>query len=239
MLVATHHANDSEIGSRMNIDSLKRNAGAAALERIKPLLKNDSVIGVGTGSTTNYFIDALAPLRGHFDAAVASSEASAARLRQHGIAVIDLNAASEVLVYVDGADEVNAARQLIKGAGGALAREKIVAAAAREFVCIVDDSKLVDVLGAFPLPIEVLPMARGLAARALVALGGTPIWRQGFTTDNGNIILDVRGLDLTDPATMESRINDIVGVVCNGIFAAQAADVVLIAAADGIRTLQR
>jgi ribose 5-phosphate isomerase A len=222
----------------MNVDSLKRNAALAALERIKPLLKNDSVIGVGTGSTTNYFIDALAALRGHFDAAVASSEATAARLRHHGITVIDLNAANEVLVYVDGADEANAARQLIKGGGGALAREKIVAASAREFVCIVDETKLVDVLGAFPLPVEVLPMARGLAARALVGLGGQPVLRQGFTTDNGNAILDVHGLDLTDPAAMERRINDIVGVVCNGIFAAQAADVVIVAGVDGIRTLQ-
>jgi ribose 5-phosphate isomerase A len=222
----------------MNADSLKRDAALAALARIRPQLRNDSVIGVGTGSTANHFIDALAPLRGHFDAAVASSEATAARLRGHGIAVIDLNAAHEVLVYVDGADEVNAVRQLIKGRGGALAREKIVAASAREFVCIVDESKVVDVLGAVPLPVEVLPMARGLVARALVGLGGQPVLRQGYATDNGNVILDVHGLDLTDPAAMERRINNIVGVVCNGIFAAQAADVVIIAGADGTRTLE-
>jgi ribose 5-phosphate isomerase A len=223
----------------MNLDSLKHNAAQAALERIKPLLKNDSVIGVGTGSTTNHFIDALATVRGHFDAAVASSDATAARLKRHGIPVIDLNAASEVLVYVDGADEVNPSRQLIKGGGGALTREKIVAASANEFVCIVDETKLVDVLGACPLPVEVVPMARGLAARALVGLGGQPVLRRDFVTDNGNIILDVHGLDLTDPATMERRINDIVGVVCNGIFAAEAADVVIVASAGGIRTLAR
>jgi len=221
----------------MDTDSLKRQAAAAALTRIKPLLKNDSVIGVGTGSTTNHFIDALAAVKGHFDAAVASSEATAARLKRHGIPVIDLNAASEVLVYVDGADEVNPSRQLIKGAGGALTREKIIAATANEFVCIVDETKLVDVLGACPLPVEVVPMARGLAARALVGLGGQPVLRRDFVTDNGNIILDVHELDLTDPATMERRINDIVGVLCNGIFAAEAADVVIVASAGGVRTL--
>lgn len=221
----------------MSADALKRAAADAALALIKPRLRNDSIIGIGTGSTTNHFIDALAAIRGHFDAAVASSEASAQRLRAHGIAVIDLNAANEVLVYVDGADEVNPAKQLLKGAGGALAREKIVAASAREFICIVDESKLVDSLGTFPLSVEVLPMARGLVARALVGLGGQPVYRSGMTTDNGNIILDVHGLDLTDPRTMEERINNIVGVVCNGIFAAQAADVVIVAAATGVRTL--
>jgi ribose 5-phosphate isomerase A len=222
----------------MSADVFKRAAADAAIELIKPRLRNDSIIGVGTGSTANCFIDALAALRGRFDAAVASSEASSARLRGHGIAVLDLNAVPGVLVYVDGADEVNPAKQLIKGAGGALTREKIVAASADEFVCIVDDSKLVPVLGTtFPLPVEVIPMARGLAARALVGLGGTPVYRQGFVTDNGNIILDVRGLDFTDPAELERRIDNIVGVVCNGIFAAQAADVVLVAGANGIRRL--
>jgi len=203
---------------------------------IKPRLRNDSIVGIGTGSTANFFIDALAQLRGHFDATVASSEASAVRLRNHGFTVLDLNAASEVLVYVDGADEVNPAKQLIKGAGGALTREKIVAASANEFICIVDDSKLVATLGAFPLPVEVIPIARGLVARALVGLGGTPVYRNGFVTDNGNIILDVHGLDLADPPNMEQRINNIVGVVCNGIFAAQAADVVITAGAKGVRT---
>jgi ribose 5-phosphate isomerase A len=222
----------------MSADAFKRAAANAAIELIKPKLRNDSIVGVGTGSTANFFIDALAALRGHFDAAVASSEASDARLRGHGIQVLDLNAAPQVLVYVDGADEVNPAKQLIKGAGGALTREKIVAASADEFICIVDDSKLVPVLGTtFPLPVEVIPMARGLAARALVGLGGTPVYRQGVVTDNGNIILDVRGLDFTDPLELERRINNIVGVVCNGIFAAQAADVVLVAGAGGIRRL--
>jgi ribose 5-phosphate isomerase A len=221
----------------MSAEALKRAAADAALAMIKPRLKSDSVIGIGTGSTTNLFIDALAAVRGHFDAAVASSEASAQRLRAHGISVVDLNAANEVSVYVDGADEVNPAKQLLKGAGGALAREKIVAASAREFICIVDESKLVGRLGKFPLAVEVLPMARGLVARALVALGGQPIYRSGMTTDNGNIILDVHGLDLADPRTMEERINNIVGVVCNGIFAAQAADVVIVAGAAGVRTL--
>jgi ribose 5-phosphate isomerase A len=222
----------------MSADVFKRAAADAAIELIKPRLRNDSIIGVGTGSTANCFIDALAALRGRFDAAVASSEASSARLRGHGIAVLDLNAVPSVLVYVDGADEVNPAKQLIKGAGGALTREKIVAASADEFICIVDDSKLVPVLGTtFPLPVEVIPMARGLAARALVGLGGTPVYRQGFVTDNGNVILDVRGLDFTDPAELERRIDNIVGVVCNGIFAAQAADVVLVAGANGIRRL--
>ena len=222
----------------MSADAFKRAAADAAIELIKPRLRNDSIVGVGTGSTANFFIDALAALRGHFDAAVSSSEASSTRLRGHGIQVLDLNAVPGVLVYVDGADEANPAKQLIKGAGGALTREKIVAASADEFVCIVDDSKLVSVLGlgAFPLPVEVIPMARGLAARALVGLGGRPVYRQGFVTDNGNILLDVHGLDLTNPPEMERRINDIVGVVCNGIFAAQAADVLIVAGAGGVRT---
>ena len=222
----------------MSADAFKRAAADAAIELIKPRLRNDSIVGVGTGSTANFFIDALAALRGHFDAAVSSSEASSTRLRGHGIQVLDLNGVPGVLVYVDGADEANPAKQLIKGAGGALTREKIVAASADEFVCIVDDSKLVSVLGlgAFPLPVEVIPMARGLAARALVGLGGRPVYRQGFVTDNGNILLDVHGLDLTNPPEMERRINDIVGVVCNGIFAAQAADVLIVAGAAGVRT---
>ncbi len=221
----------------MSADAFKRAAAEAAVAMIKPRLRNDSIVGVGTGSTANAFIDALAPLRGHFDATVSSSEASAARLRGHGFTVLDLNAVNEVLVYVDGADEVNRHKQLIKGAGGALTREKIVAAAAREFICIVDDSKLVDILGEFPLPVEVIPMARGLVARALVALGGTPVYREHYVTDNGNIILDVHGLDIIDPPAMEQRINNIVGVVCNGIFAAQAADVVIVAGASGVRQI--
>jgi ribose 5-phosphate isomerase A len=221
----------------MSADAFKRAAAEAAVAMIKPRLRNDSIVGVGTGSTANAFIDALAPLRGHFDATVSSSEASAARLRGHGFTVLDLNAVNEVLVYVDGADEVNRHKQLIKGAGGALTREKIVAAAAREFICIVDDRKLVEILGEFPLPVEVIPMARGLVARALVALGGTPVYREHYVTDNGNIILDVHGLHIIDPPAMEQRINNIVGVVCNGIFAAQAADVVIVAGASGVRQI--
>jgi len=221
----------------MSTDAFKRAAAEAAVAMIKPRLRNDSIVGVGTGSTANAFIDALAPLRGHFDATVSSSEASAARLRGHGFTVLDLNAVNEVLVYVDGADEVNRHKQLIKGAGGALTREKIVAASAREFICIVDDRKLVEILGEFPLPVEVIPMARGLVARALVALGGTPVYREHYVTDNGNIILDVHGLHIIDPPAMEQRINNIVGVVCNGIFAAQAADTVIVAGASGVRQI--
>jgi len=217
----------------MDQDQLKRSAAEAALAYIEPKLSNQSIVGVGTGSTTNFFIDALSTIKHKFDAAVSSSEASAARLAAHGIHVLDLNAAPEIVVYVDGADEVNPARQLIKGGGGALTREKIVAASADEFVCIVDESKLVEVLGAFPLPVEVVPMARGLVARAIVDLGGVPELRQGFVTDNGNIILDVHGLQITDPPAMEAALNNVVGVVCNGVFAAQAADVVLVARGGG------
>lgn len=215
----------------------KRRAAEAALEYIEPRLTPKTILGVGTGSTTNLFIDALAAVRHKFDACVSSSTASTERLEGHGIPVLDLNAVDRIEVYVDGADEVNPARQLIKGGGGALTREKIVAASADDFVCIVDESKVVDVLGRYPLPVEVIPMARGLVARALVALGGSPEWRQGFTTDNGNIILDVHELRITDPADLEMRINNIVGVVTNGIFAAQAADVVLVAGPGGIRRL--
>jgi ribose 5-phosphate isomerase A len=212
----------------------KRRVAQAAMDYIDPRLNPKSIVGVGTGSTTNCFIDALATIKHKFDACVSSSEASTERLEGHGIQVLDLNAVDRIDVYVDGADEVNPARQLIKGGGGALTREKIVAASSDEFVCIVDESKCVDVLGTFPLPVEVVPMARGLVARAIVGLGGSPEWRQGFTTDNGNIILDVHGLAITDPATLESEINNIVGVVTNGIFAAQAADLVLVAGAGGI-----
>ncbi len=221
----------------MNQDALKRSAAQAACDYIEPRLDRSSIVGVGTGSTTNHFIDALAGIRHVFDAAVSSSEASTARLEAHGIRVLDLNSVAEVTVYVDGADEVNGERQLIKGAGGALTREKIVAASASEFVCIVDESKLVDVLGTFPLPVEVIPMARGLVARALLQLGGAPEWRQGFVTDNGNIVLDVHELEIASPLETEQHINNIVGVVANGVFAAQAADVVFIAAADGVRRM--
>jgi ribose 5-phosphate isomerase A len=218
----------------MDQDAQKRSAAQAALAYIEPRLTPKSIVGVGTGSTTNFFIDALAEARHKFDACVSSSEASTERLKKHGIIVLDLNAVDRVEVYVDGADEVNAARQLIKGGGGALTREKIVAASADEFVCIVDESKKVDVLGAYPLPVEVIPMARGLIARAMVTLGGSPELREGFSTDNGNLILDVHELAITDPAGLEAQINNLAGVVTNGIFAAQAADLVLVATPGGV-----
>ncbi len=218
----------------MDQEQQKRSAAAAALAYLAPRLEPSSVVGIGTGSTANHFIDALARVKHTFNATVASSEASADRLRGHGIPVLDLNAVDDVSVYVDGADEVNAARQMIKGGGGALTREKIVAASAREFVCIVDESKRVELLGGFPLPVEVIPMARGLVARQLKELGGHPELRHDFVTDNGNLILDVHGLRIVDPAAMERTINNIVGVVCNGIFAAEAADVVFMATARGV-----
>ena len=218
-------------------DALKRSAAEAALAYVEPRLTPKTLVGVGTGSTANCFIDALAAVRHKFDAAVASSEASAERLRRLGVPVLDLNAAPAPAVYVDGADEAAPDRCLIKGGGGALTREKIVAACADEFVCIVDESKLVRSLGAFPLPVEVIPMARGLAAKALARLGGKPEWRQGFTTDNGNIILDVHGLRIQDPLALEREINNIVGVVCNGLFAANAADLVLVAGRRGVRQI--
>ena len=218
----------------MDADTKKRQAAEGALEYVE----TGSVVGVGTGSTTNHFIDALARIRFRIDATVASSEATAARLRDRGLRVADLNAVDEVTVYVDGADECTRHRQLVKGAGGALTREKIVAAVARQFVCIVDDSKLVDVLGtAVPVPVEVIPMARGHVARSIVALGGNPFWREGVVTDNGNAILDVHGLDLVDPGDAESTLNQITGAVANGLFARRRADVVLVGAGTGVRTL--
>jgi ribose 5-phosphate isomerase A len=221
----------------MQQDDMKASAARAALRYIEPRLDRKSIVGIGTGSTANLFIDALAEIRHKFDATVASSEASAERLRSHGLTVLDLNAVPEVTVYVDGADEVNSQRALLKGGGGALTREKIVAASALEFVCIVDESKMVKVLGRFPLPVEVIPMARGLVARALRNLGGYPELREGFITDNGNLILDVHGLSIEEPASLESQINNVVGTVCNGIFAAQAANVVFVAGAEGVRQL--
>ena len=218
----------------MDQDAQKRSAAQAALAYIEPRLTAKTIVGVGTGSTTNFFIDALAEVRHKFDACVSSSEASTARLEARGVTVLDLNAVDRVEVYVDGADETNGARQLIKGGGGALTREKIVAASADEFVCIVDESKRVDVLGGYPLPVEVIPMARGLVARAMVSLGGSPELREGFTTDNGNLILDVYELRITDPAALEAEINNLAGVVTNGIFAAQAADLVLVATPNGV-----
>ena len=212
-------------------DRLKRLVGEAALA----FVTSDSIIGVGTGSTVNCFIDALAESRIQIEAAVSSSEATTERLKRHGIEVVELNQCGDLDLYIDGADECDAHRRLIKGGGGALTREKIVAGASRRFVCIVDESKKVNVLGQFPLPIEVIPMARSMVARKLVALGGQPEWREGFTTDNGNWILDVHHLDLVDPVAMESKINDIPGVVTCGLFARRPADLVVIGSSSGIQ----
>jgi ribose 5-phosphate isomerase A len=220
-------------------DERKRRVAEAALDYIRPRLEDDSVIGIGTGSTANRFIDALARIRGEIQATVASSEASAARLREHGIPVLDLNAVSEVTFYVDGADEANPELQLIKGGGAALTREKIVAAVAREFVCVVDDSKLVDTLGNFPLPVEVIPMARSHVGRQLLLLGGDPVYREGVVTDNGNIIIDVHDFPVADPLAVEAAINNIVGVVTNGLFAARPADRLLIGTGSGVDTRLR
>jgi len=208
----------------MDQDALKKQVAEAALR----FVPEGEVIGVGTGSTANFFIDGLATLKYRIKGAVASSDASADRLKSHGIAVLSLNDVDSLPVYVDGADEVNGHREMIKGGGGALTREKIVAAVARQFVCIVDGSKQVKRLGKFPLPVEVIPMARSHVARKLVALGGQPEYREDFVTDNGNIILDVHNLDILNPIEMEEKINNIVGVVTNGLFAKRPADVVLV-----------
>lgn len=221
----------------MNQDQLKQSVADAAVAYVVPKLERDSIIGIGTGSTANLFIDGLAAHKGAINATVASSEASAQRLRQHGIAVYDLNSVDQVDFYVDGADETNSRLQLIKGGGAALTREKIVAAVAREFVCICDDSKLVRHLGAFPLPVEVIPMARSHVARELVKLGGDPVYREGVLTDNGNVILDVYNFSIPQPLATEAHINAIVGVVTNGLFAARPADVLLLGGKDGVQTL--
>jgi len=215
----------------MNQNEMKRAAGEAALDYIKPGV----IVGVGTGSTVNFFIDALATIKHRIDGAVSSSEASTTRLREHGIAVLDLNEVSELSVYVDGADEADGHLCLIKGGGGALTREKIIAAVANTFVCIADGSKQVDVLGKFPLPVEVIPMARSYIARELVKLGGRPVYREGFVTDNGNIILDVHGLSIVDPITLETDINQLTGVVTVGIFGHRGADVMLLGTVDGVK----
>jgi len=223
----------------MTQDELKQAVAQAAISHIQCKLKNDTIVGIGTGSTTNFFIDELAKIKHTFDGTVASSVASAERLKGHGIPVYELNSVDRVAVYVDGADESNEHLQLIKGGGGALTREKIIAAVADEFVCIVDASKQVDVLGAFPLPVEVIPMARSHVARELVKLGGLPEYRAGFTTDNGNIILDVHNLEITKAIELEQHINAIVGVVCNGLFAARPADLLLVGDEDQVTSLQR
>ncbi len=214
-------------------DDHKRKAAEAAIEYIRP----GDVVGVGTGSTVNHFIRALGAIRQRIEGAVASSEASCERLLQHGIPVLDLNGVGDLPIYIDGADEADRHRRLIKGGGGALTREKIVAAASRRFVCIADRSKLVDRLGAFPLPIEVIPMARSLVARALAAHGGIPELREGFTSDNGNPILDVRGLDMTDPVTLEEKLNQVPGVVAVGLFAKRPADVLLLGDDAGVEAM--
>jgi ribose 5-phosphate isomerase A len=223
----------------MNQDQLKQAVAQAAVDFILPKLDSKSVVGVGTGSTANCFIDALAKHKMAFDGAVASSEATAERLKSHGIEVYELNNVSDLEFYVDGADESDAQLNLIKGGGAALTREKIVAAVAQTFICIADASKLVPVLGSYPLPVEVIPMARSHVARELVKLGGDPVYRGGVTTDNGNHILDVYNLAIVNPRELEAQINNIVGVVTNGLFAARPADVLLLGTADGVKTLTR
>ena len=217
---------------------LKQQAADAALEYVAQVAGPDVVIGVGTGSTADLFIDGLASLRGRLRGTVASSERSAARLAGHGLPVLDLNEVESMPVYVDGADEIDARLHMIKGGGGALTREKIVASVAECFVCIADESKLVGQLGKFPLPVEVIPMAQAAVARALAALGGQPVPRAGFVTDNGNTILDVAGLQIADAAQLESRINDIPGVVTCGLFALKGANLALLATQSGIRQLR-
>lgn len=218
----------------MTQDEMKQAVARTAVEHVPA-----GIIGVGTGSTANYFIDELAKVKGRIDGAVASSVATAERLKKHGIRVLDLNEVGELEVYVDGADEITRHMAMIKGGGGALTREKIVAACAKKFVCIVDHTKLVDVLGQFPLPVEVIPMARSYVARQLVKLGGSPVLRPSFTTDNGNVILDVHNLNILDPVGMENQINQIVGVVTVGLFAVRGADVCLMGTPEGVQTLSR
>ncbi len=221
----------------MTQDELKDAVAAAAIAEIEPWLERGTVLGIGTGSTANRFIDRLARLRDDFKGAVASSEASAERLRGHGIEVFPLNDVGTVPFYIDGADEVNAHLHMIKGGGAALTREKIVAACAERFICIADGSKRVERLGAFPLPVEVIPMARSYVARELVKLGADPVYREGVVTDNGNQILDCYDFMIADPVAMEARINAIVGVVTNGLFAARGADILLLGTAQGVERL--
>jgi len=219
----------------MTQDELKQQAALRALDYVV----EGAIVGVGTGSTANFFIDGLATIKDRIAGAVASSEVSARRLAGHGIRLFDLNDVEELPVYVDGADEIDASLAMIKGGGGALTREKIVAAVATKFVCICDASKKVDVLGRFPLPVEVIPMARAQVARELARLGGKPVLREGFVTDNGNLILDVHGLQIHDPVNLEVNVDGIVGVVTNGLFAKRGADVLLLATADGVVKFER
>ena len=221
----------------MNQDQLKQAVARAARDYVAANIGRDAIIGVGTGSTANLFIDQLASLKARLAATVASSEASAQRLRSHGITVVDLNEVEQMSIYVDGADEINAQLMMTKGGGGALTREKIVAAVATTFVCICDESKRVATLGRFPLPLEVIPMARQQVSRQILKLGGEPRLRAGFTTDNGNIIIDVHGLRITDPLQLEQELNNIVGVVANGLFARRGADLLLLATPSGVLSL--
>ena len=219
----------------MTQDELK---AAVAREAIKHVVE-DAVVGVGTGSTANFFIDELAKIKNRISGAVASSDRSAERLKSHGIRLFDLNSVNELPVYIDGADEITEHLAMIKGGGGALTREKIVAAVAKKFVCIADESKLVPVLGKFPLPVEVIPMARAYVARQMVKLGGRPELRENFTTDNGNVVLDVRGLSILNPIELETAINNVAGVVSNGLFARRGADVLLLGTKAGVRAIAR
>ncbi|WP_417697820.1 ribose-5-phosphate isomerase RpiA [Psychromonas sp.] len=218
----------------MTQDDKKKAAAYAALEYVE----KDTIVGVGTGSTVNHFIDSLATIKNNIVGAVSSSEASTEKLKGFGIEVFDLNEVSELSIYVDGADEINPYNHMIKGGGAALTREKIVSAVADKFICIVDDTKNVDILGDFPLPVEVIPMARSYVARELVKLGGDPVYREGVVTDNGNVILDVYNLKIAEPLTLENKINSIVGVVTNGLFANRAANVVLVGTDSGVNTLK-
>jgi ribose 5-phosphate isomerase A len=219
----------------MTQDEQKRAAAKAAIQYIP----EDCIVGVGTGSTANYFIDELAKIKHKIKGAVASSKATGSRLESYGIRVFDLNDIDSLTVYVDGADEINQDLQMIKGGGGALTREKIVAAVAKTFVCVADQNKIVQLLGKFPLPVEVIPMARGHVAREIMRLGGQPVLREGFITDNGNIILDVRGMQIHHPAELESSLDEITGLVTNGLFAKRSADVLLLGTDKGIRTIAR
>ena len=223
----------------MTQDELKQAVAKAALDYIAPRLGSNSVIGVGTGSTANFFIDLLAGIRMDFDGCVASSEATSDRLKKHNIPVYDLNSVSELEFYIDGADEVNDSLEMIKGGGAALTREKIVAAVAKTFICIADESKRVDLLGEFPLPVEVIPMARSHVGREIVRLGGDPVYRDGVRTDNGNIIIDIHNMDLSRPIHMEERLNQVVGLVTNGLFARRPADLLLLGTSQGVQTITR
>ncbi|MCI4410288.1 MAG: ribose-5-phosphate isomerase RpiA [Thiotrichales bacterium] len=219
----------------MTQDEMKLQVAQAAISYVVP----GTIIGVGTGSTANFFIDELAKIKSKIEGAVASSEATAKRLTAHGIPVLDLNSVDEISVYVDGADEADAGLHLVKGGGGALTREKIVLAVAKQFICIADQSKKVGVLGKFPLPIEVIPMARSYVAREILKrFGGEPVYREGFVTDNGNIILDIHGLSIVDPVKLETELNNIVGVVTNGLFAARKADVLLLGTPNGVESIK-